>query len=825
MTMINASLLAGVILAGLPVLLHLMMRAKPKRIEFPALRLLQTRQTSNSRRMRLRHLLLLILRAIVIAIAVMALARPSLPAAQYGLTWYEWLLLVTAIGLSAAIYYWRSNAAASKGGAEHMLRERRGRMRAATVLGGLLAILLFVAVPWGYRLRAEIMAPHSAISSDIPVAAVFLFDTSLSMTYKHESLTRLEQAMEMSIDHLSLLPAQSRVAVATTAPDSEAVFQADLAGVRSRIEGLKPYAVPRSLNAVLKSVIESHVADREQVQSEMGTGDSFVREIYLLTDMSETAWQHPDEAGIRDLLVQHDWLQLYLIDVSISNPNNIAVTQLKLDRESTVAGQGVSISVAVSATAGASPTATLELFMISQEGEEIAGRGVIGSPRQQVTFEGSNPVKTFQVEGDPDVPYQRGFVRLASPDPLAADDIRYFTFGVTAVPRILLVGDRDIDTAFLENALQPVLAEARGIKRYACKSVTPSEFPRESLSNYDVVCVVNWIRPDESAWIEIEHFVNEGGALFVTAGGEELLQPAYWSTAAAEAVLPGLPLVAVPFRGEPGQLNLVAEDNPICRVFLETPEIKTKLSQALFDRCWTVEPADDARVIMEFNDRTRRTAMLERKVGRGRSVMFLSAMDNNGLDKWNESFVNNDPWAFLIMVDQTMQYLTGATKIKRNFKVGEPVEISVPAAKRFSQYRVSRPRFRLTEGTFPFDESSILLTDIDEAGHYQLRSAEEGIAFTTDFAANNIDEESNLAPINDDALNSILGDERFSRVTNPEQLDRAVNLGRLGVEVFPVLMGLLIFLFCAEHLMANFFYDEDPQPTTVSPPGRLPTSA
>ena len=32
------------------------------------------------------------------------------------------------------------------------------------------------------------------------------------------------------------------------------------------------------------------------------------------------------------------------------------------------------------------------------------------------------------------------------------------------------------------------------------------------------------------------------------------------------------------------------------------------------------------------------------------------------------------------------------------------------------------------------------------------------------------------------------------------------------MEVFPVLMGLLIVLFCSEHLMANFFYDEEPGP-------------
>ena len=95
------------------------------------------------------------------------------------------------------------------------------------------------------------------------------------------------------------------------------------------------------------------------------------------------------------------------------------------------------------------------------------------------------------------------------------------------------------------------------------------------------------------------------------------------------------------------------------------------------------------------------------------------------------------------------------------------------------------------------------------------------MAFTLEFAANEIDGESELLVITDDELTAALGDERFSRVKDPEQLDRAVNLGRIGIEVFPVLMGLLIILFCLEHLMANYFYDDEPEPESS---GSLATS-
>ena len=62
----------------MPIVLHLIMRRKPRHLEFPALRLVQLRHETNRRRLRLRHLLLLALRVAAIAILAMALARPSL---------------------------------------------------------------------------------------------------------------------------------------------------------------------------------------------------------------------------------------------------------------------------------------------------------------------------------------------------------------------------------------------------------------------------------------------------------------------------------------------------------------------------------------------------------------------------------------------------------------------------------------------------------------------------------------------------------------------------------------------------------------------------
>lgn len=78
MSFLHAYLLSGLVLAGLPILLHLMLRQKPKRLLFPAFRFLKARQTVNQRRLRLQHLLLMLLRILIIASLCLALARPRL---------------------------------------------------------------------------------------------------------------------------------------------------------------------------------------------------------------------------------------------------------------------------------------------------------------------------------------------------------------------------------------------------------------------------------------------------------------------------------------------------------------------------------------------------------------------------------------------------------------------------------------------------------------------------------------------------------------------------------------------------------------------------
>src|ERR1041384_6149545 len=74
----NAILLAGAALVGLPILLHLIMKQEPKRLTFPAFRFLKQKLKTNQRKLRLRHFILLALRMLLIALFCLPLYQPTL---------------------------------------------------------------------------------------------------------------------------------------------------------------------------------------------------------------------------------------------------------------------------------------------------------------------------------------------------------------------------------------------------------------------------------------------------------------------------------------------------------------------------------------------------------------------------------------------------------------------------------------------------------------------------------------------------------------------------------------------------------------------------
>ena len=74
----------GGLLVLVPIVLHLLMRPKPKVIKFPALRFVKEMHSSNQRSLNLRHWLLLLLRCLVLLAVAAAFAKPSTVSSAFG---------------------------------------------------------------------------------------------------------------------------------------------------------------------------------------------------------------------------------------------------------------------------------------------------------------------------------------------------------------------------------------------------------------------------------------------------------------------------------------------------------------------------------------------------------------------------------------------------------------------------------------------------------------------------------------------------------------------------------------------------------------------
>jgi hypothetical protein len=101
----NAILIVGGALVGLPILLHLIMKQEPKRLTFPAFRFLTQKLKTNQRKLRLRHFLLLALRMLLIAMFCLTLYQPSVMSERLNLSGEQPVAAVIVIDTRPSMGY------------------------------------------------------------------------------------------------------------------------------------------------------------------------------------------------------------------------------------------------------------------------------------------------------------------------------------------------------------------------------------------------------------------------------------------------------------------------------------------------------------------------------------------------------------------------------------------------------------------------------------------------------------------------------------------------------------------------------------------------
>jgi len=849
-TFVFPVLLGGLALVGIPVLIHLIMRQKPRTLPFPAFRFLVKRHRTNLRKLRLRHLLLLGLRILILAAICLALARPRVLSEGLGLGGDRPLAAVLVFDTSYSMEYTIT-------GGQSRLDEAKKR-----------GLELLDELPEGSRVAILDTAENISTGKgdwllSLPqarerISALRLRHVSAPVTARLESAYRLlsdlahgkeDEAGAQLPRFLCVLSDRTRAcwdagqltrlyALSDPIPPPLERLRAtrdDLAGQAALLRELRPRMPPASgqdypeqalidllqqLHDRIPSIGEDDYPNRELSKLLTGVRTRSRELIGMLAERGERGPEDVKEyrdrllASLRTGLRNLRGVQEVFIDVGVDNPTDLAIADLELPPDR-AGGQTRQVFAA--------DEKIILRALVQATGKEYSTNVVcrLGSKSyQQAVFvkAGEREVASFEIDAqalklEPG-PHQVE-VRLATPDLMAFDNVRYATFAIRAPRRVLVLADKESKAEVFTSAL-------RAVGQFSPEIRTPDSLTNPAeLSPYQAVYLLGVARPDANLWDMLEEYVRHGGGLGVFPGGDEMIVSAY-NQAPAQRLLPGQFGDTV-LQKEPG----AAWDLEKAAVFqhpLMKPFRAWQLSRVDFiqypryaTKYWEVRPTKDrSTVVVTYADDKHRPALLERQTegqgGRpGRVLLFTTPLDGHQDPRWN-NYRETLTSFYLVLTHLSTSYLAGdAEAVQLNFLSGQTVpSVALPVAPRFQSYTLHGPsgldNVPALEG-----QNTLSLPSAVVPGHY-LVEGQDGKR-TAAFSVNMPPEECVLTRVPLHEIEALFGPGAVVPVERRGSLRDALQ-GHWSqpVELFPLLMIALLLVLAVENLLANKFYRREPEP-------------
>lgn len=778
-------LIAGGLAVGVPILLHLMMRQKPQHAIFPALRFIKKQREQNQRQLRLRHWLLLLLRCLAVLLAVAALALANLSvAAGFATNWVVFgvlagLLILAVVLLIASIV------------------DQSGALAIGTLAA--IATLLFVGLMVAaiYTIRSG--GKLQLIDQRSPVAAAIIVDTSMRMQYQRENTTHLKKAREMADWLVGQLPRDSQIAVVDSRP-GEPAFAVDESAARRDIERLRPASVTDRLPRVI-----------ERSLAKLAASELERKEMYILTDLTAPAWRDTS-SSLAKMLADNNVL-VYVIDVGADEMNNFSLGDLKLSAEAIAENGRLVLSVDVRRQ-GEAGERNVELFVEKTDtrlprdvdGQRQLPEAEVRRTKQAKIGENASTLVTF-----PPLSLEagttQGYVKLAGSDPLAVDDIRYFTIDVRQSWSVLAVAPENVKPTFFVEAIAPTEFRQTGRSRYQVKTIDQNRLPAEDLADYSVICLLDPQPLTPSEWEKLAAYVNQGGSLAVFLGHNT--DSNSLADESAQVLLPG-EVRTIPFRSPERNIFLAPQQlgHPVLAPFRD---ISTTVPWQAFPVFlhWDFKTLNaNAQVIARFSN--GKPAAIETKHGEGKVITLATPVTDpsprRGARKpWNEFAYGENNWPPFILVNEITRYLASSQSTRLNFFAGEAATIVNNPARDPEEYTLFAPD-QPPEPKKAIEER-VFVSYTENLGAYRLKGNRGG-PVVRGFAVNLPAAETQLTRIDRDTLDTILGQDAYRFATDQEEIQRDQGEARAGSGLYPYFLAALAMILAFEHLLGNRFYQK-----------------
>lgn len=620
---------------------------------------------------------------------------------------------------------------------------------------------------------------------DAPIAAALVFDNSLRMTYEFENQTRFDKARELAAWLLEQMPPDAPITVVDRA-SRYGGRESDKSAAELRIERLAPSSVVRPLEDSLRDAV-----DWIKMQTDHRG------EVYVFTDLAAVDWSEDALAAFKSRLDEAPGTSVYLIDVGVERPHNFALGSLRLSNQELAPNSLLQIDTDLSAT-GAAPTnadLTVEMHTIEASGgTQNRGQQVLKVP----AADEAAPIE-FSLSGLPLGTHQ-GYVRVVADDPLDCDNIRYFTIEVREPRKVLLLGESTANTLFLREALAPSSVAGVVRSKFACESRTFAELDGTTLADFDAVCLIDPNALTSTAWQSLTDYVHTGGGLGIFLGRNARRDPL--NEPAPQQLLPAK--LRWQSRDETF-LRPTATEHPTLRELAALGDAVPWSEFPVF-KFWELEsPADDVYVLAPFAN--SQPALVERRVGAGRVITMTTPVSDPAYDDpWNLLPTGPDPWPFLALANGIADYLVGAGDKQLNYQAGQTAVLYLSPQEQVSSYVLDIPGAAPVRQTLTPGQADLSVASTEALGNYRVRAGGLGGKLDRGFSVNCSPSISELAHVRNATIVDTLGKERVQIARSQEEIEVRVGQGRVGRELFPMLILLLALALGVEALLANRFY-------------------
>jgi hypothetical protein len=846
--------LGGLALIGVPILIHLIMRQKPRTILFPAFRFLLQRHKTNLRKLRLRHLLLLMLRVLLIVGIFLALAQPLLFSTGGGLGRDHPVAVVFVIDTSPRMGYKASDGITTR---LDVAREEAKKLLAELHPESKVLVLDSAAAPPASRKglpKESAKVQNWAISLDqagVRIADLRLQPSSRPLAEQiGHGLMRLRDLAEDDDPRLRTLPrflcvfsdrtegawkldgqrelARAIDQVPPTYEGLQAV-QGDLPELidllkelpaKLPVSGSVPYPDQSLLDALgrLQTNLVSLTPDEvpaavkklEPVAVVLEQG----RELLGMIEPPTAKEIKKEDDGFRDrlrkqmekVMARLRGVHCLFFDVGLDEPADLALVRL----ETPTAPDGTPRNVFAE-----DEKWTLRA-VVRASGTDQGAKVLCNLPGQtlEVTRDfraGKETVVPFEID-NAKLKWEGGFVQMEvvfkTADALAFNNQRFLTIGSRPARRVLVIADDEKTPSYFLRAL-----EALGLR---AEWKTPEDALKLDFA-YHAVYLFQVDQPGP-LWPLLDAYVAKGGGLGVVP--PRRAAEAY-NSEAARALLPAQ-LVGESKRKDPfgkGSAWNLDDDtifqHPMLRPFRDwrnNVRIDFIAEARYAFQHWQTELNPGGQVLVRY-DMPDRPALLElppdaTKNRFGKVLLFTTPLD--GKEPVWTNYLENVTSFYTVLTGLATSYLAGDLKdMKLNFDGGDPIW-PLPAGKGFAGYALTGPGVR-RDILPPDKDSQLRFPEARAPGNYKLDAiGGPGRERLGAFSVNLPPSEGSLARLPSAALESVFGPGSVLSIGPTSDMKDVLRGYRSEpLRLLPYLMLAILLLLACENLLGNLFYRKE----------------